>query len=332
MQPDLPVAIADAELAAVLTDGMALVEDRLLAAVATDNDLLATTSQHLIVAGGRRLRPFLVLLAAQLGSGMNENVVKAAVVVELTHLASLYHDDVMDGALMRRGVPSTHALWGVRVAVRTGDFLFARASALVSELGDVATHLQARTFTRLVEGQTSETIGPQSDADTLNHHLKVLNGKTASLFALSGRLGSITASASADVAQSVEKACEAWGLAYQLSDDVLDITGDPAKFGKAPGADLREAVPTLPTIYALRSVQPSDARLVELLRLGPLTDQRLHAEAFELLRAHPSIDMARAEVRKWADNAEREISALPDSPPRTAFIALCDLVREQVLR
>ena len=231
---------------------------------------------------------------------------------------------------MRRGVPSAHALWGVPVAVRTGDFLFARASGLVAQLGDDATHLHARTFSRLVEGQASETVGPQSEADTLNHYIRVLNGKTASLFAVSGRLGTIMAGASGDVAQSVENACEAWGLAYQLCDDVLDVTSDVAESGKPSGADLREAVRTLPTIYALQSVEPSDARLIELLRLGPLTDHNLHAEALELLRAHPSIDMARAEVRKWAGIAEHEISALPDSPARSVFVAMCDLVRQQV--
>lgn len=330
MQPDLPVAIGDAQLKDALTLGMARVEDQLLTAVATDNALLAATSRHLIVAGGQRLRPFFVLLASQFGGGLHDDVVKAAVVVELTHLATLYHDDVMDGALMRRGVPSAHALWGERLAVRTGDFLFARASALVSELGDDAIRLQSQAFARLVEGQTDETTGPRSHADILAHHLKTLNGKTASLFALSGRLGGIAAGASPTVSRTIEDACRAWGVAYQMSDDVLDVTGDFVKLGKTPGADLREGIRTLPIIFALRSIEPSDARLVELLQYGPLSDQRLHAEALALLRAHPCIGMARAEVRKWAGIAEDEISALPESPARTAFVALCELVRGQV--
>ncbi|WEO95430.1 polyprenyl synthetase family protein [Streptomyces sp. FXJ1.172] len=328
----LPVEVADAGLAEKLTQNMEQVEEHLLAAVATENELLATSARHLISAGGKRLRPFLVLLGAQFGSEPDLGpILSAAVSMELTHIGTLYHDDIMDEATIRRGVPSAHALWGSSVAVLTGDFLFARASQLIAELGQSAIELHARTFMRLCEGQSAETAGPQSDSDRLNHHIGVLSDKTASLFSASGELGSMLAGAPGDVTVRIGRACEAWGVAYQLSDDVLDVTSAAGESGKPPGADLREGVPTLPMIYVLRSSLPSDQRLVELLRSGQLTDPALHAEALSLLQEHPAIDMARAEVQKWANIARREIRDLPSSPARDVFEALCDFVVTKTL-
>ncbi|SCF72157.1 heptaprenyl diphosphate synthase [Streptomyces sp. Cmuel-A718b] len=330
MNAVLPLDVGDAALSSELAAGMAEVERRLIESVATDNDVLAAAARHLISAGGKRLRPFLVLLGAQFGNERDERLVSAAVAVELTHIGTLYHDDVMDEATIRRGVPSAHLLWGTPLAVFTGDFLFSRASLLIAGLGDEAIQLHAKAFMRLVDGQSAETAGPpHSEDDGLGHHLGVLGNKTASLFAASGELGSLLSGASAEVTARIGRACEAWGMAFQLSDDVLDVTSESEESGKAPGADLREGVPTLPMIYALRSSHPSDARLVELLRAGQLTDPAQHAEALALLQKHPAIDMARAEVREWAEVARREIRGLPDAPARAVFEALCDFVVEK---
>ncbi|MEV6766853.1 polyprenyl synthetase family protein [Streptomyces sp. NPDC051105] len=332
MSTALPVEVADAELADELTRHMKLVEEQLLAAVETDLELLAASSRHLITAGGKRLRPFLVLLGSQFGNRWDERrILSGAVSVELTHIGTLYHDDVMDEATIRRGVPSAHAVWGTSVAVLTGDFFFSRASQLVAELGDEATRLHARTFVRLCEGQSAETAGPSSEDDRLNHHIGVLGNKTASLFAASGELGSLLSGAPGEITACIRRACEAWGIAYQLSDDVLDVTSGADQSGKPPGADLREGVPTLPMIYALRSSLAADTRLVELLRSGQLTDDTLHAEALKLLQEHPAIDMARADVRKWANIARQEIRNLPNSPARAVFEELCDFVVEKTL-
>jgi heptaprenyl diphosphate synthase len=328
VNPILPVEVSDVALAADLADGMALVEEQLLQAADARDAELTEAARHLIAAGGKRLRPFLVLLGAQFGNPKDERIVPAAAAMELTHIATLYHDDVMDRAAVRRGVPSANALWGESVAVLTGDFLLARASILVADCGDAAIRLQVKAFARLVEGQLAETAGPQSEGDPFSHHFNVLANKTASLFASSGALGGLLSGAPPEVTACIQRACESWGMAYQLSDDVLDLTSDFARSGKPPGADLRSGVPTFPMLHALRSPLPSDTRLVELLRSGRLADPALHAEALALLRAHPSIDLARAEVEKWAEAARSEIVTLPDIPARAAFESLCDFVVE----
>jgi heptaprenyl diphosphate synthase len=255
--------------------------------------------------------------------------VPAAVAIELTHLATLYHDDVMDEAAVRRATPSANARWDNTVAILTGDFLFARASRILADLGAEAIRIQAETFGRLVTGQIAETIGPRPDEDPLDHYLSVITEKTASLIATSGQFGAMFSGAPAGVAARITPACAALGVAFQLSDDILDVASDSAQSGKTPGTDLREGVRTLPVLHALRSAGPGDARLVELLSLGELTDPALHAEALGLLRAHPAMQTARADLRRWSDAAREEILGLPDVPARAAFEALCEYVVER---
>jgi heptaprenyl diphosphate synthase len=327
--PVVPVQISDAALANAVADGLAMVEEGLREAASTPNQVLAESSRHLINAGGKRLRPALVLLAAQFGSPQDERLVPSAVAIELTHLATLYHDDVMDGAAVRRGVPSANARWGNAVAVLTGDFLFARASGILAGLGVDAIRIQAQTFGRLVNGQRAETVGPQPGEDAFGHYFDVVTDKTASLYATAGQFGGLFSGAPAEVTARIRRACEAWGVAYQLSDDLLDVASESAQSGKTPGTDLREGVPTLPMLHALRSSQPADARLVALLHSGELADPALHAEALGLLRANPAMDMARADARRWAGIARDEILALPDVPARAAFEALCEFVVER---
>jgi heptaprenyl diphosphate synthase len=326
---EVPVELSDAALAADVVDGLALVEDGLLEAAQAQHELLADTSAYLINAGGKRLRAMLVLLAAQFGNPRDERIVSAAVAIELTHVATLYHDDVMDEAQVRRGVPSAHARWDNTVAILTGDYLFARASQILAGLGEDAIRIQAQTFGRLVNGQIAETVGPRPGEDPLRHYLGVLTEKTAALLATAGQFGAMFSGAPEGVAARISRACEAWGVAFQLSDDILDVASESAQSGKTPGTDLREGVRTLPVLHALRSAGPGDARLVELLSSSDLTDPALHAEALALLRAHPAMQMARADLRRWSDAARDEILALPDVPARAAFEALCEFVTER---
>ncbi len=321
--------LPDAALAAEVVDGLAQVEDGLQEAARAQHGLLAEASGHLIGAGGKRFRATLVLLAAQFGDPQDKRIVPAAVAIELTHLATLYHDDVMDEAAVRRGLPSANSRWDNTVAILTGDFLFARASQILADLGPEAVRIQAETFTRLVAGQVAETVGPRSGEDPLSHYLGVVEDKTASLIATSGRFGALFSGAPESVTAHITPACEALGVAYQLWDDILDVASESAQSGKTPGTDLREGVPTLPMLHALRSAGPGDARLVELLSRGELTDPALHAEALALLRAHPAMEMARADTRQWAATARAEILALPDVPARAAFEALCEFVAER---
>ncbi len=321
--------LPDAALAAEVVDGLAQVEDGLQEAARAQHGLLAEASGHLIGAGGKRFRATLVLLAAQFGDPQDKRIVPAAVAIELTHLATLYHDDVMDEAAVRRGLPSANSRWDNTVAILTGDFLFARASQILADLGPEAVRIQAETFTRLVAGQVAETVGPRSGEDPLSHYLGVVEDKTASLIATSGRFGALFSGAPESVTAHITPACEALGVAYQLWDDILDVASESAQSGKTPGTDLREGVPTLPMLHALRSAGPGDARLVELLSRGELTDPALHAEALALLRAHPAMEMARSDTRRWAERAREEILALPDVPARAAFEALCAFVVER---
>lgn len=325
----VPVELADATLAAEVVDGLALVEDGLREAARAQHELLADTSQYLIDAGGKRFRATLVLLAAQFGDPRDERIVPAAVAIELTHLATLYHDDVMDEAAVRRGEPSANARWDNTISILTGDYLFARASQILADLGAEAIRIQAATFARLVNGQIAETVGPRPGEDPLTHYLDVVTQKTASLIATAGQFGAMFARAPGAVVDRIRPACEALGVAFQLSDDILDVASESDQSGKTPGTDLREGVRTLPMLHALRSSDRGDARLTELLGSGELTDPARHAEALALLRAHPGMKTARADMERWAQLARKEILALPDVPARAAFEALCDFVVER---
>ncbi len=322
----VPIDLADAAVGARVSKGLGRVEEALRAAAETEEALLRQASRHLIDAGGKRFRATLVLLASQFGDPDDERIVPAAVAIELTHLATLYHDDVMDEAAIRRGHPSANSRWDNMIAILTGDFLFARASRILADLGSQAIRIQADTFAQLVSGQIAETIGPAEGQDPLDHYLRVVRDKTASLIATAGRFGAMFSGASAEVVRRVTPACEALGIAFQLSDDILDIASDSGQSGKTPGTDLREGVRSLPVLYALRSMGPQDRHLQELLHRADLTDPSLHAEALTLLRAHPAMDAARSDLLFWANRAREQVAGLPDRPARAAFEALCGYV------
>lgn len=325
----VPVELSDAALAADVVEGLARVEDALRQAARAQYDLLDETSAHLIDAGGKRFRATLVLLAAQFGNPRDERIVPAAVAIELTHLATLYHDDVMDEADVRRGSPSANSRWGNSVAILTGDYLFACASRILADLGPEAVRIQAETFRRLVTGQIAETIGPRPGQDPLEHYMSVITEKTASLIATAGQFGAMFSGAPDGIAARIGPACAALGIAFQLSDDILDVASESTQSGKTPGTDLREGVRTLPVLHALRSADPGDARLVELLSGGDLADSGRRAEALGLLRAHPAMAKAKDDLRRWADAARGELLGLPGVPARDAFEALCDFVVER---
>ena len=323
------VDLPDAALAAEVAAGLALVEDGLREAARADHEVLTQASAHLLEAGGKRLRPLLVLLAAQFGDPSDKRVVPAAVAVELTHLATLYHDDVMDEADVRRDTPSANLRWNNTIAILTGDFLFARASQILADLGAEAIRIQAQTFNRLVTGQVTETVGPRPGEDPFEHYLRVINEKTGSLIATAGRFGAMFSGAPAGATEKIMSVCAALGVAYQMSDDVIDVASDRVQSGKTPGTDLREGIPTLPMLHALRMARPGDARLVELLSKGKLTDPAEISEALRLLRAHPAMEQAMADVRDWVQRARDDIRSLPDVAARGAFEAFCDFVIER---
>ena len=309
-----------------LADALAEVETELASAVVSDYPFVTETSRHLVEAGGKRFRPLLTVLASHFGSDpANSDVIKAAVVVELTHLATLYHDDVMDEAELRRGAPSANSRWNNTVAILTGDFLFARASDILADLGPEAVRIQAQTFERLCTGQIRESVGPDDGVDPVKHHLQVLSDKTGSLIATAGRFGTMMAGADAETIDIMSRFGEAIGVAFQLADDIVDIASDAKQSGKLPGTDLKEGVPTLATLIARGSDNPEDAGLIDFLS-GPIPNDADHAVALNLLRQHPALESAREEARRWANDARRTLEPLPEGPAKLALETLCDYV------
>ncbi|MDT4939035.1 MAG: hypothetical protein QOG80_2706 [Pseudonocardiales bacterium] len=319
------IAFDDAELEKSVRDGLDAVEAALRTAVQSDDEFVGGAASYLVDAGGKRFRPLVSMLAAHFGEPARPEVVSAAVVVELTHLATLYHDDVMDEAAVRRGAESANARWDNTVAILTGDFLFSRASNLLADLGPYAVRLQAQTFERLVTGQIHETVGPQDGADPIEHYLGVLADKTGSLIATAAEFGAFFAGVDDELIGALRRFGEQIGVAFQISDDILDIASDSAESGKTPGTDLREGIATLPVLYALRATDAAGEQLRSLVN-GPLLDDSRHAEALRLLRDSTALDEARATLRTYADSSRGMLADLPDVAARAALEGLTDMV------
>ena len=307
---------------------MERVESLLRSHIEGDYPLVVETSRHLVEAGGKRLRPLLTLITAQFGDPSARGIIEAAVVCELTHLATLYHDDVMDEAPLRRGVQSANDRWGNTIAILTGDYLFAKASDLLADLGTDAVRLQARTFERLVIGQITETQGPQNGEDPLEHYLQVVADKTGSLIATSAKFGAMLSGASREVTETVTKFGEKIGVAFQLADDVIDIASESNQSGKTPGTDLREGVLTLVTLNVMRSTDKADKELQKLLK-KPIKDTKTVNQVLKALRNHKALDQSRLQLHQVAKEAREALGPLPVSDASAALFSLCDAVVER---
>jgi heptaprenyl diphosphate synthase len=313
------------ELEAQLISQMADVEALLRSHTRSEYPFVDETAHHLVAAGGKRLRPLLTLLTAQYGDPKRDGIIAAAVACEITHLATLYHDDVMDEAPLRRGVESANMRWGNTIAILTGDFLFAKSSDLLADLGPAAVRLQARTFERLVIGQIMETQGPNPGQDPLEHYLKVVADKTGSLIAASARYGGMISGAPADITETVTVFGEKIGVAFQLADDVIDIASESNQSGKTPGTDLREGVPTLVTLNVMKSIDQADAELKRLLS-GPIEDEATVQQVLVALRNHKALDEGREQLHQIAKQARGALGPLPINDATGALMSLCDAV------
>jgi heptaprenyl diphosphate synthase len=313
---EAPDPALEAELRTRLED----VEGSLRDAVDSDVPLVSSTSRYLLAAGGKRFRPLLVLLAGRFGRTDDPRLVPGAVAIELTHLASLYHDDVIDEAASRRGIASANARWDNTVAILTGDFLFARASEIASDLGTDVTRLLAWTIARVAEGQIREADAAGRLEIDEESYMTVIRGKTAALIATSCQLGGMLSEAPPENVDRLRRVGEALGLTFQLSDDIMDITADQHTLGKEPGVDLKEGVYTLPVIYALRTARRRD-ELRALLEQGPPDGERL-AGALDIIRSDGSLDLAREAVTQETRRAMAEGEHLPAGPARDAFLHL----------
>jgi len=317
-------------LAKSLDDALERVEAGLKHEMRFADRIADVTATYLLDAGGKRVRPVLTLLAAQLGGGVNDNVIKAAQVVEITHLASLYHDDVMDDAPLRRGVPTAQLVFGNSVAVLTGDLLFARASQLIADLGERAIKLQADTFERLCLGQLHETVGPAEDEDPVAHYIQVLADKTGSLIAAAAQFGVAFSGAPAEFEPAVLEFGEKIGIAFQLVDDVIDLSLDAADTGKKAGTDLRAGVVTMP-LLKLRARAAADAEAAEFLAY--LESDVIGApegvdigQGAERLRAHAVTAETLEDAHEWARQAVAALAPLPDGAVKKALTRFADTV------
>ena len=330
---------SERKFASAIEDGLDEVETGLLDQVSFADDLADVTTRYLLEAGGKRVRPTLALLTAQLGSGNTPEVMIAAEALEITHLASLYHDDVMDEAGMRRGVPSAQSVWGNSVAILTGDLLFARASKLMSSLGERAIMLQANTFERLCLGQLHETIGPRDGEDPIDHYIQVLADKTGSLIAAAAEMGIMFGNAPEEYRTPVKVFGEKIGVAFQLIDDVIDLAAGEEETGKTPGTDLRSGVATLPLLY-LRDLAKTDVDAADLLTRLERDVNAAHyspgdedeaelARAIAELRGHEVTQKTLDEAHRWAREAVEALVPLPAGPVKKALTRFAESVVER---
>ena len=310
---EAPDETLEAEIRARLDE----VERTLEKSVGADSELLAATSNYLLTAGGKRFRPMLVLLSGYFGDPTDQRLITGSVSIELVHLATLYHDDVIDEADSRRGIPSVNARWDNTVAILTGDYLFARASEISADLGPDVCRLLARTIAVLCDGQIREVDSAGKTDQTEENYIEIIRRKTGSLIATSCRLGAMMSDASDDRIEILEAFGESLGLAFQLSDDIMDITSSQVELGKEPGVDMKEGVFTLPVLHALGGSHGD-----ELKALLSAPDAQMLDRALEIVRTGGSIERARRAVWAEVTHATDLAGRLPEGPAQNALIQL----------
>ncbi|KAA9133784.1 polyprenyl synthetase family protein [Microbacterium caowuchunii] len=315
-------------------DGLARVETKMGEELRAADSIADAASRYLYEAGGKRVRPMLTLLTSQLGEGVTPEVIEGAAALELTHLGSLYHDDVMDGADKRRGVPAAHAVWGNNVAILTGDLLFSRASQIMARIGERAIQLQADTFERLVLGQLHETVGPAEGEDRVAFYLQVLADKTGSLIAAAAQAGVLFSNAPAEYQEPVLVFGEKIGVAFQLLDDVIDLSADPAETGKVPGTDLRAGVPTMPYLLLAARQDAASAALLSRIdegvaRIADGADPALLDAPLADLREHDATAETVRLAQAWSAEAVAALAPLPSGPVREALVRFADAVTDR---
>jgi heptaprenyl diphosphate synthase len=296
------------------------VEEALEKSVVAESDLLADTAKYLLQAGGKRFRPMLVLLSGYFGEPTDPRLIPGSVAIELVHLATLYHDDVIDEADSRRGTPSVNARWDNTVAILTGDYLFARASELSADLGTEVCRLLARTIAVLCDGQIREVDASGKVEQTEATYLEIIRRKTGVLIATSCRLGGMLADAPEVDVETLEGFGESLGVAFQLSDDIMDVTASQMELGKEPGVDMKEGVYTLPVLHALH--EGSDREELARLLAHGAPDGELLDRALEIVRTGGSIEHARAAVADEVARAVGLARRLPEGPAQHALVQL----------
>lgn len=313
----------------LLAPDLVRVEDALKKSVETADPFLTTVAQSLIVAGGKRLRPVLALAAAYTNGEANDDVVQGAVAVELVHLGSLYHDDVMDEALTRRGVETANARYGNFVAIVAGDFCLARSAQIAASLGVEVSALLGFTIGRLCEGQVSELQHLFNLDRPEAAYYESIDGKTASLMAAACRVGAITSGLSDVEKEALTTFGQRVGMVFQIVDDILDITATDEELGKPAGNDVVEGVYTLPVLRAMNDP-------IVGAELRGLLEARVQREDVDVIRklvsASNGVAEAIVEGRRFADEATAALDVLPESPARTELAKLGHQLLDRVVQ
>jgi len=302
-------------------DRVELVEGRLIEASTADDAFLTKIAQHLITAGGKRFRPLLAQLGAELGPVVDYRAIDAGAAVELIHIGSLYHDDVIDEAETRRGAVSVNANWTNTIAILAGDFLMARASEVAADtLGQEAVRLLARTYAELVEGQTLELQLTDDLTHGVEDYYRVIAGKTASLIRTSARLGAMASDAPTETIEAISTATWELGMVFQITDDALDLVATEEVLGKPAGSDIHQGVFTLPVLHALGG--PDGERIRTLLSATrPYADESVN-EVISLVRSNGFVDRTLDECDGRLRVAQAAIAVLPEGPVRDIFSAM----------
>lgn len=327
------MALASPLLALPTMDGdRERLETALLAAVHTRDAYLTELASHLIVAGGKRLRPVMTIAAAQVGgmAEVSDAVIQGAIACELVHLGSLYHDDVMDESTMRRGVDTVNAKWGNLQAIVAGDFLLARASGIAASLGNEIAGLLARTIAQLCEGQIEELQHTYSVARSVPSYLVSIEGKTASLFATSARIGALVAGHDSDVVDALTNYGTSFGMVFQIVDDILDVIATDTELGKRAGHDMEEGVYTLPVLLTLAQ-QSSDTEELRSF-LGKPLSQTERERALAIVRTHSGIQSAIDSAKNYVFMAEAECNLMPQGVATDALRAAPAALLASIIR
>lgn len=302
------------------------IEARLAATIHTDEKELLRSSRHLLDAGGKRMRPLFVLLAGHFGEYHLADLEKVAVALELIHMATLVHDDVIDNAETRRGRKTVKAEWDNRVAMYTGDFIFARALKEVSGLSDPRVHqILARAMVFLVRGEIDQIHDLYQSNQSLRRYLHRIKRKTALLMAISCQLGAIVSGASESTVRAMYRYGYAVGMAFQMTDDVLDLTGDAKVLGKPAGSDLLQGNVTLPVIYTLINGTTDQRQMIQRYLDSRGIEEDL-SEILHMVRHSGGIPYTLGLSKQYLDKALATLEKLPHSYERESLRFIAEFI------
>ncbi|MTI81986.1 MAG: heptaprenyl diphosphate synthase [Firmicutes bacterium] len=303
------------------------VEEELADVVQHNNPLLNETSSHLLHAGGKRLRPAFALLSGKFYNYNFNSVLPLAVALELIHMASLVHDDVVDSAITRRGTPTVKSKWGNRVSMHTGDLVFAKSLLMISKYEDkpLIAKVLSRTSVKMCEGEIQQLSSAYESGQTLKDYLYRVHRKTALLIAASCQLGAVACGAPREIYMPLRRYGHRLGVAFQIIDDILDMVADQRKLGKPIGGDLRQGIVTLPVIYALKN-SPKKETLISLVENKNKTEEEVH-QAIELIRECGGIEHSNKIVDKYIYKAKEELKQLPEVQAKKTLYKIADFVK-----